>query len=166
VLEVSLPPLDLAQVTPATIRTLLDEAGIKWRIIVVSACYAGGFISELEDAQTVVMAASQADRTSFGCGNQSDATYFGEALFEQGLAKSDSMLAAFEIAKKRVAEREAAAGYKPPSNPQISVGAAMADKLKELERGSAARRVGRTVRGLHRFDAYPPRHDNTARVPS
>ena len=56
------------------------------------------------------MTAAQSDRTSFGCGHQSDATYFGEALFGEGLAKSDSLLAAFEIAKQRVAEREAAAG--------------------------------------------------------
>jgi hypothetical protein len=144
-LEISLPPLELAQLSPTALRTMLDDAGIRWRIIVVSACYSGGFISALEDAQTIVMTASQSDRTSFGCGSRSDATYFGEALFEQGLARFDSMLTAFEIAKKRVAEREAASGFKPPSNPQISVGSAMAEKLKELERGGAARRTGRSV---------------------
>jgi len=144
-LEISLPPLELAQLSPSTLRTMLDDAGIRWRIVVVSACYSGGFIPALEDAQTIVMTASQSDRTSFGCGARSDATYFGEALFEQGLARADSLLSAFEMAKKRVAEREAAAGFKPPSNPQISVGAAMAEKLKELERGGAARRAGRTV---------------------
>ena len=144
-LEISLPPLELAQLSPAALRSMLDDAGIRWRIIVVSACYSGGFIPALEDAQTIVITASQSDRTSFGCGARSDGTYFGEALFEQGLARSDSLLAAFEAAKKRVAEREATGGFKPPSNPQISVGAAMAEKLKELERGGAARRWGRTV---------------------
>jgi hypothetical protein len=93
----------------------------------------------------MVMTASQSDRTSFGCSQRSDATYFGEALFRDGLAKSDSLVTAFEIAKKRVAEREVAAGLKPPSNPQLSVGEAMKEKLKELERGGAARRAGRTV---------------------
>jgi hypothetical protein len=145
VLEVSLPPLDLAQITPSVVRALLEESGIKWRIIVVSACYAGGFIAELQDEQTLVIAASQADRTSFGCGHQSASTYFGEALFEQGMAKSDTILGAFEIAKKRVAEREAANKVSPPSNPQASIGAAMPDKLRELERGRAARRSGRSV---------------------
>ena len=144
VLEVALPPLELAQITPAILRTLLDESGIKWRIVVVSACYAGGFIQALEDEQTVVIAASQADRPSFGCSDRSDATYFGEAFFEQGLAKSDSIPAAFELARKRVAEREAAAGY-TPSNPRISIGTTMGAKLKELERGSVARRVGRSL---------------------
>ena len=144
-LEISLPPLDLAQLTPGMLRKLLDDAGINWRIIVVSACYSGGFIAALEDEQTLVLTAAQGDRTSFGCGHRSDATYFGEALFEQGLARSDSILAAFELAKQRVAEREVAAGFKTPSNPQSSIGAAMAGKLKEIERGRAARRAGRSV---------------------
>jgi hypothetical protein len=144
-LEISLPPLELAQLTPGVLRKLLDDAGIRWRIIVISACYSGGFIKALEDEQTLVLTAAQADRTSFGCGHRSDATYFGEALFEQGLAKSDSILGAFELAKKRIAEREVAGGHQPPSNPQSSVGAAMADKLRELERGRAARRAGRSV---------------------
>ena len=144
-LEVSLPPLELAQLTPAVLRKLLDDAGIRWRISVISACYSGGFIKALEDEQTLVLTAAQADRTSFGCGHRSDATYFGEALFEQGLAKSDSILAAFELARKRIAEREAAQGQKPPSNPQSSIGAAMPDKLRELERGRAVRRAGRSV---------------------
>jgi hypothetical protein len=145
VLDIALPPLELAQLAPAALRTLLDDAGIKWRIVVVSACYSGAWIDALEDEQTMVMTASQSDRTSFGCGHQNDATYFGEALFAEGLAKSDSLVTAFEIAKKRVTEREAAAGLKPPSNPQLSVGEAMREKLRELERGGAARRAGRTV---------------------
>src|SRR6185295_196903 len=95
-LEIKLPPLELVQLTPGVLRKLFDDAGIKWRIIVVSACYSGGFIPALEDDQTLVLTASQADRTSFGCGHQSERTYFGEALFDDGLAKADSMLTAFE----------------------------------------------------------------------
>ena len=142
--EIALPPLELAQLTPTVLRKLFDDAGIKWRIIVVSACYSGGFIPALEDDQTLVLTASAADTTSFGCGHQSERTYFGEALFDDGLAKADSMLTAFELAKRRVATREAAEGF-PPSKPQISLGAEMADKLRELERGRAARRTGRSV---------------------
>ena len=62
-----------------------------------------------------------------------------------GLAHAESILEAFDAAKARVAERETAAGLKPPSNPQIYLGPAMADKLKELDRGNAALRSGRTV---------------------
>ncbi|MET0682676.1 MAG: C13 family peptidase [Casimicrobiaceae bacterium] len=145
VLEVTLPPLELAPLTAPALRGLLDEAKIKWRIVVVSACYSGGFIEALTDDYTLVLAASATDRTSFGCGNQSDSTFFGEALFQHGLAQSESLLAAFDAAKERVAAREKEGGFKPPSNPQMYVGPAMADKLKELDRGNAARRTGRSV---------------------
>jgi hypothetical protein len=145
VFEISLPPLELAQITPPALRSMLDESGIKWRIIVVSACYAGGFIDALQDDHTLVMTAARADRTSFGCGNQSDATYFGEALFQQGLAKAESLVSAFEVAKARVAERETAAHLTPPSSPQLWMGSAMEGKLKELERHGAARRAGRSI---------------------
>ena len=145
VLQVALPPLELAPLTAPALRGLLDDAGIKWRIVVVSACYAGGFIDALKDDNTLVLTASAADRASFGCGNQSDSTFFGEALFQNGLAQSESLLAAFDAAKERIAAREKEGGFKPPSDPQIYVGPAMVDKLKELDRGNAARRTGRSV---------------------
>jgi len=145
VLTVSLPPLELVPLGAPALRGLLDASGIKWRIVVVSACYSGGFIDALKDDYTLILTASATNRRSFGCGNESDATYFGEALFQQGLAHAESILAAFEAARVRVAEREAAAGFKPPSNPQVYVGPAMAAKLKELDRNNAAQRTGRTV---------------------
>ncbi|MEO5786389.1 MAG: C13 family peptidase [Casimicrobiaceae bacterium] len=144
-LSVELPPLELVQLTPGVLRSLLDEAGITWRIIVVSACYSGSFIPALQDDHTMVITASQADRTSFGCGFRSDGTYFGQAFFGEGLAKAESFPAAIELARQEIAAREAAEGASPPSNPQMVVGAAMQAKLKELERGSAARRAGKLV---------------------
>ncbi|HET7033047.1 MAG TPA: C13 family peptidase, partial [Casimicrobiaceae bacterium] len=145
VLEVALPPLELAPLTAPVLRGMLDAAGIKWRIVVISACYSGGFIDALKDDYTLVLTASDTDRASFGCGNESDSTYFGEALFQHGLARAESILEAFDAAKARVAEREKAAGLNPPSNPQIYVGPAMADKLKELDRANSPLRSGRTV---------------------
>lgn len=144
-LDVALPPLELLPVTPAVLRGLLDEAGIKWRIVVVSACYSGGFIEALKDDYTVVLTAADADRTSFGCGHRSESTFFGEALFQHGLVERDSLLDAFAAARQRVEARERSGGFLPPSNPQLFVGSAMADKLKELDRGSAARRSVRTI---------------------
>src|SRR6185295_14217562 len=126
VLDVTLPPLELAPLSAPTLRGLLDASGIRWRIIVISACYSGGFIDALKDDNTLVLTASASDRSSFGCGNASESTFFGEALFQNGLAQSDSMLAAFEAAKDRVATREKEGKFKPPSDPQIFVGPAMA----------------------------------------
>ena len=92
-----------------------------------------------------MVTASATDRASFGCGQRSDSTFFGEALFQQGLAQSESLLGAFDAAKERIAEREKNGGFRPPSNPQLYVGPAMAEKLKELDRGNAALRTGRSV---------------------
>jgi hypothetical protein len=131
-LAASQPPLSLVELTPAGLRQILDDAGIGWRIIVVSACFSGGYIEPLKDERTLVITAAQADRISFGCGDRSDATFFGEAFFQRGLATADSFESAFEIARKRVDEREKAEGYSPASNPQLWVGDAMKTKLKSL----------------------------------
>jgi len=145
-LVVDFPPLELDQLTPGALREMLDDAGIKWRIIVVSACYSGGFIDALKDEHTLVMTASAADRTSFGCGNDSASTYFGDALFQHALRFEDSFVKAFEQARERIAARERAEHRKgPPSDPQIFVGAAMADKLPKLEAALRARRNGSTI---------------------
>ena len=150
------PPLSLVALTPAGLRQMLDDAGIGWRIIVVSACFSGGYIEPLKDERTLVITAAQSDRISFGCGNRSDATFFGEAFFQRGLATADSFDAAFDLAKKRVAERERAGDYSPPSNPQMWVGDAMSEKLKTLRtRGqfgttTALKSPKGSLRGFHR----------------
>lgn len=37
--EIENAPLDLGQVDPKWLRETLDKAGIRWRVIVISACY-------------------------------------------------------------------------------------------------------------------------------
>jgi len=144
-LEVSLPPLELAPLTAPALRSLLDAAGIKWRIIVVSACYSGGFVDALKDDYTLVITASDATTASFGCGYGDDATTFGDALFQHGLAQSDSLLAGLDAARARLAEAQRGGAAGAPANPQAFVGPAMVEKLKELDRGNRARRAGRSV---------------------
>jgi hypothetical protein len=139
------PPLRLDSLTPQMLRGMLDDSGIKWRIIVVSACYSGGWIDALKDDHTLIMTASAANRTSFGCGNESNATYFGDALFQHALRFEDSFVKAFEDARARIAERERAEAVSPPSDPQLFVGEAMAQKLPSLEAVLRSRRTGSTI---------------------
>jgi peptidase C13-like protein len=139
------PPLQLDSLTPEALRKMLDDAGIKWRIIVVSACYSGGFIDALKDENTLIMTASAADRTSFGCGSESDATYFGDALFQHALRFEDSFVRAFEQAKQGIAAREKKQNVSPPSDPQMNVGSEMAAKLPKLEGELRMRRRGSSV---------------------
>jgi hypothetical protein len=130
-LSASQPPLQLAQLTPTALARMLQDAGVKWRVIVVSACYAGGFIEPLRDANTIVIAAAAPDRTSFGCEADRDFTYFGEAYFRDALAQTRSFTAAFELAKDLVAKKEASENL-TPSLPQMWVGPAVAERLKNF----------------------------------
>ncbi|HYR35793.1 MAG TPA: C13 family peptidase [Burkholderiales bacterium] len=124
------PPLELASLTPTALGRLLQDAGIKWRVIVVSACYSGGFIEPLRDANSVVITASSAERTSFGCEPGRDFTYFGEAYFRDALARTRSFVQAFDIAKAAVGKQEAAERLEA-SLPQMWVGPAIAARLKQ-----------------------------------
>jgi hypothetical protein len=81
---------------------------------------------------------------SFGCGSASEATYFGDALFQHALRFEDSFVKAFGQAKKRIVERELAE-KREPSNPQIFVGGEMAAKLPKLEAELRARRSGGSI---------------------
>ncbi|MEP6997691.1 MAG: C13 family peptidase [Betaproteobacteria bacterium] len=141
-LAAEFPPLELDELSPQALREMLDDAGIKWRIVIVSACYSGGYVEPLKNDNTLIMTASAADRTSFGCGTDSDATFFAEALFQQALHFEDSFLKAFEQARMRIAEREKKENVSPPSDPQLFVGTEMAGKLPHLEEALRARRAG------------------------
>jgi len=132
-LSVSFWPLSLNQVTPEDLRTALDQAGIKWRVLLVSACYSGGFLEPLKNSTTLVMTAAAADKTSFGCGAKSDFTYFGQEVFKGQLAHSYSFIPAFETAMANIAQREKRENLQP-SMPQLYVGPEVGPKLEMLEK--------------------------------
>jgi len=139
-LKFDLPPLELAQLTPSALARILAESGIKWKVIVISACFSGGFVEPLRDANTLVITAADAFHSSFGCNYDSDYTWFSEALYDEALRETFSFADAFAVAKKTVSERERAEGFQP-SNPQIAMGSAIREKLaalqKRLESGQA-----------------------------
>src|SRR5579859_5270429 len=132
-LSVEFYPLQLPPVQPAELRSALDAAGIKWRIVVISACYSGGFIDALKEAHTLVVTASDAWHTSFGCGNGFDFTFFSKAYYDDALRKTRSFERAFVLARDSVRRREQKEGLEP-SNPQMFIGAAMQGKLARLEK--------------------------------
>jgi hypothetical protein len=132
-LSASAPPLDLAPLNPTVIARALNDAGIKWRVLVISACYSGGFIEPLKDDNTLIITASAADRQSFGCEGGREWTNFGEAYFRHALPNARSFTGAFALAAKELARRETAEGLTPPSNPQMFIGRAIAEKLAHLQ---------------------------------
>ena len=112
------PRMELADLPADELAAVLAPLKNRDKIIVISACYSGGFLPALKDNRTLVMTASQADRVSFGCSEEADFTYFGDALFAQALNQTDDLEHAFKLAKATVAERELADNFEA-SEPQI-----------------------------------------------
>lgn len=131
-LSVNFWPLQLNDITPTMLKHYLDDAGIKWRVILVSACYSGGFVEPLRDAYSIVATASAADRTSFGCGDHNDFTYFGEAVFKDQLSKHYSLPDALHAASETIALREQQEKLQA-SEPQTFIGEEIARKLERVE---------------------------------
>jgi hypothetical protein len=113
--------LPLQQVTGENLAAALHDSGIKWRIIVISACHAGAFIAPLKDPYTVLITAAAADKTSFGCADDRDLTYFGEAFYRDALPKARNLQEAFALTRSAIAKREHAEGV-TPSDPQAYFG--------------------------------------------
>lgn len=106
-LYVGLDPLPLDQISPDDLADLFADTHIRYRVIVISACYSGGFIDALKNDTSMIITAARADRASFGCGTDSDITDFGRAFFVDGLNHNDSFLAAFDEAKSLIDSWEA-----------------------------------------------------------
>ena len=131
-LEVANGKLPLLQLGPTELRQALDESGIKWRVIVVSACYSGVFIEPLQTDTTLIATASDSEHTSFGCADDRDLTYFGEAFLKDSIPTTASLEAAFKKAADLIQHRETAEKL-DHSNPQLFVGSAIRQKLAALE---------------------------------
>jgi hypothetical protein len=130
-LSVDFWPLPLNDITPGMLSAYLDESGIKWRVVMISACYSGGFVEPLKNDYTAIATAAAQDRQSFGCSNENDFTYFGEALLKDQLQQEYSFPLAFAHAAEAIAAREARE-HLQPSNPQYFVGEAIRPLLDSL----------------------------------
>ncbi|HVK95336.1 MAG TPA: C13 family peptidase [Noviherbaspirillum sp.] len=127
-------PLTVNSVRPAALKQWLDEAGIKYRVLSISACYSGSWITPLANDNTLVMTAADADHTSYGCGRLSELTFFGRAIYDEQLRNNtlsfeEAHAAARSVIKTREEEAGKDDGY---SNPQISIGGDAKNHLARL----------------------------------
>jgi hypothetical protein len=150
----------------ANLRDALDLAGISNRLVIVSACFSGHFILPFSDANSVVLTAAAADKTSFGCEPSRDWTFFGDALFNHAMRSGAGLLPAFEEAKGTITKWEgdvhaawqampaAQRARQPepqPSNPQSNAGdTALAVITKAEAYGRAAACAGNLSFALDR----------------
>ncbi len=98
--------------------SLLKASGIRHRVVVLSACFSGGFVDALADENTSVMTAAAAEKTSFGCADDSLFTYFGKAYFQESLKPGVDFEQAFYQARDLVEVWEKEQKI-TPSEPQI-----------------------------------------------
>jgi hypothetical protein len=126
-------PLPLDQIGADDLAGILAEHQFKYKVVVVNACYSGGFIPPLRGPGTMVITAARADRSSFGCGEQSQLTWFGHAFLVDALNRTGDFTQAFQLARNEVSSWETRDGY-TPSEPQIAIGAGIQAQLAAWEK--------------------------------
>ncbi|KWS56977.1 peptidase C13 [Pseudomonas amygdali pv. morsprunorum] len=132
------PRLSLADLPADALAAALAPLRNRDKIVVISAYYSGGFIPDLKDERTLIMTASRADRVSFGCSEEADFTYFGDALFARALVETDDLQHAFNEAKAYVAQRESEDNF-DASEPQIWAPKGVLARWQQLRKSQAER---------------------------
>jgi hypothetical protein len=133
---VEIPGYGADDLTPARLKALLDRSGIKNRVVVLSACHSGSFIPALAGPTTLVIAAAHAERSSFGCEDRREWTYFGDAYFNRALRRERSFERAFVLARQTIGRWEARERL-DRSYPQIAGGSALRQRLDGYARRMA-----------------------------
>jgi hypothetical protein len=109
--------------SPARLDGLLEQwCGQRPTVVVVSACYSGAFVPSLAKPNRLVMTASRADRSSFGCSEGAEYPYFDGCILES-LPGADDFVDLASRTRRCVARREYEERLVPPSEPQVKVGA-------------------------------------------
>ncbi len=134
---------------PLHLRASLSQAGIRNKVIVVSACFSGHFIPPfMSDPGALMLTAAAADKTSFGCEPSRDWTFFGDALFNHALRSGDGLMASYANALDLIevwesdlhaewqampAARKKVSPEPVPSNPQSNIGEAIEPLVAKAE---------------------------------
>lgn len=132
------PALELYGLDPKYLRALLDQTRILHRVVVVSACYSGGFVAPLATPETMILTAANTGRKSYGCGKDSEITDFSRALYLKALRQTHSLRTAGGLAIELVHADERAV-RRVHSYPQMRIGIAIGEKLDALERQRGGR---------------------------
>ena len=135
-LNIEQPGLELRDISAEQLADMVKSLPVKWKVIIVSSCYSGGYIPYLQDDHTLVITAAARDKKSFGCNDSNQFTHFGEAFFKDALPQSNSFVEAFEKAKVIIAERETENDY-TQSEPQINQPEKILKQLKSWRTGLA-----------------------------
>lgn len=122
--------VDQQIVGPAKMAAMVtNSCGAKPSVIVMSACFSGQFVPALQGDNRIVITAARADRTSFGCGELNQYTFFDDC-FLRALPKTGDFASMGDLVQQCVAFREQQLQASPPSEPQVSIGPKVAFTLR------------------------------------
>lgn len=110
---------------------MLDAAGIRWQLVILSACFSGGAVPLLQNPDRLVMASAAADRSSFGCSDDAELTWFGRALFGEAFPRHLDWVEQFRAAQDWIAQQEKIESMEP-SLPQLAAGDAVLEQLRRI----------------------------------
>jgi hypothetical protein len=111
--------------TPDRLDAILDRTcGARPTVVLVSACFSGVFIEDLEAPNRIVLTASRPDRASFGCAPRFEYTFWDGCLIE-AFPSAETWSALHRDVTTCIEEREAELG-EPPSRPQAFFGSSVA----------------------------------------
>ncbi|TGN40659.1 hypothetical protein E5Q11_10455 [Marinobacter confluentis] len=127
------PGLDLPDLSPQAFAQMLEPLQARRKLIVVSACFSGQWIDSLKSSDTWIMTSSREDRTSFGCGDDSEMTWFTKAVYQSvglSLSEPDAM---FEQVTRQIRSWEEDIGMDEESwsYPQVYLGEGMRQWLSQ-----------------------------------
>jgi hypothetical protein len=115
--------------SPGELASMVDQAcGQRPTVVILSACFSGVFVKPVTDSNRAVFTAARQDRTSFGCGESDRYPYYDDCILSS-FPKVGDFQALATATRDCVAAKEIATGMKPPSEPQISVGAGLRPML-------------------------------------
>jgi hypothetical protein len=114
---------------PKSMANLVSNAcGDRPTVVIVSSCFSGVFVPALAALNRLILTAARPDRTSFGCGQALQYTFFDECVL-QSLPASHDFPDMAAMTQACVAAREKKEKMAPASEPQLSVGASVAAAL-------------------------------------
>ncbi|HEX2762159.1 MAG TPA: C13 family peptidase [Rhizomicrobium sp.] len=119
-----------AEISPGRIGAMVNNScGDKPSVIVMSACFSGQFVPVLARDSRIVITAARPDRTSFGCGEMDQYTFFDDC-FLRALPLGSDFAGLGDLIKQCVTTREKEVKAEPPSEPQVSIGSKVAFTLR------------------------------------
>ena len=132
--------VDQGFIAPGVMAQMVNTTcGKRPTVVIISACFSGAFVPALAGPNRMILTAARPDRSSFGCGEADRYPYFDQCILESMPAAGDFAGLASTV-NACVTKREAKEGMKPPSEPQLYIGAQLRPLLPFYPLANMARR--------------------------